>query len=192
VGGRTERPAAAPGPRDKGAPARRDHNTFDRGRRDHNTFDRGRRDHDTFDRGRRDHDTFDRGRRDHDTFDRGRRDHDTFDRGRGGEAIAAHILQTEGWSILERNYRGPRGEIDIIARQGDTIAFVEVKNWSAYDISELGVAISAGKARRIVETSKIFLFRNREYSSARVRYDVLLIREGRVARRIESAFTGET
>lgn len=113
-------------------------------------------------------------------------------KGRAGEAIAALLLQEEGWKILSRNYRGPRGEIDIIARRGEILAFVEVKNWSAFDAEELGVALSPEKTRRIVETSKIFLARNREYSSARVRYDLLLIREGRVARRIESAFTGET
>ena len=127
------------------------------------------------------------------TTARGRRDRDsTTARGREGEAIAALMLQSEGWSIVARNYRGPRGEIDIIAAKDETIAFVEVKNWSAFDAGELSAAISAGKAKRIIETSKIFLCRNREYSSARVRYDVLLLREGRIARRIESAFTGET
>ena len=114
------------------------------------------------------------------------------DRGRAGEAIAAFILQSEGWTILERNYRGPRGEIDIIALRGDTLAFIEVKNWSVFDAAELGVAISRKKATRIIETSKIFLSRNREYSDARLRFDVLLVREGRLIRRIESAFTGET
>lgn len=114
------------------------------------------------------------------------------DKGRRGEAQATLLLEAEGWTILARNYRGPRGEIDIIARRGDTVAFVEVKNWSAYDAGELERALSPGKARRIVETSKIFLSRNREYSSARLRYDVLLLREGRVARRVESAFTGES
>ncbi len=116
----------------------------------------------------------------------------TTGRGSLGEAVAAHILGTEGWTILERNYRGPRGEIDIIAAKGEVLAFVEVKNWSVFDAGELGVAISSRKARRIIETSKIFLSRNREYSDARLRYDVLLVREGRLIRRIESAFTGET
>lgn len=106
--------------------------------------------------------------------------------------MAAIILQKEGWTILERNYRGPRGEIDIIAFRGETIAFVEVKNWSVFGVAELGPSISKKKATRIIETSKIFLSRNREYSDARVRYDVLLLKEGRLARRIESAFTGET
>ena len=121
---------------------------------------------------------------------KGRRDLSA--KGRAGEAIAAFILESEGWTILERNYRGPHGEIDIIAAKPETIAFVEVKNWSVFDAGELGTAISARKTKRIIETSKIFLSRNREYSDARLRYDVLLIREGRIVRRIESAFTGET
>ena len=117
---------------------------------------------------------------------------DSTAKGRAGEAIAAFILESEGWTILERNYRGPRGEIDIIAAKADSVVFFEVKNWSVFDAGELATAISARKAKRIVETSKIFLSRNREYSDARLRYDVLLIKEGRIVRRIESAFTGET
>ena len=112
-------------------------------------------------------------------------------RGRVGEALAARDLEGRGWLILARNFRGKRGEIDIIAAKADTLAFVEVKNWSVFGAEDLEMAVSARKRRRIVETSKIFLSRNREYSSARVRYDVLLLREGVVARRIESAFTGE-
>jgi putative endonuclease len=112
-------------------------------------------------------------------------------RGREGEAVAARSLEEEGWAILARNFRGPRGEIDIIAARADTLAFVEVKNWSIFGAEDLEAALSSRKRRRIIETSKIFLSRNREYSSARVRYDVLLLREGLVARRIESAFTGD-
>jgi putative endonuclease len=111
--------------------------------------------------------------------------------GRRGEEFAASLLEGEGWKILARNYRAARGEVDIIALREGVLAFVEVKNWSVFDIEDLAVAISGRKRRRIVETSKIWLSRNREYSSARVRYDVLLLREGRLARRLESAFTGE-
>jgi len=111
--------------------------------------------------------------------------------GRRGEELAAKLLEGEGWRVLARNYRSARGEVDIIASREGVLAFVEVKNWSVFDIEDLAVAISARKRRRIVETSKIWLSRNREYSSARVRYDVLLLREGRLARRLESAFTGE-
>lgn len=112
-------------------------------------------------------------------------------KGRAGEAAAALVLEAEGYRLLARNFRGPAGEIDLVALRGDTIAFVEVKSWSALGLEDLADSIGARKRRRIVETSKIFLARNRQYSSMRARYDVLLMRDGIVARRIESAFTGD-
>jgi putative endonuclease len=114
------------------------------------------------------------------------------ERGRQGEDATASLLEAEGWRIVARNWRLRSGEIDIIAFKEGILAFVEVKNWSAFGADELEISISARKRRRIVETSQIFLSRNREYRSARVRYDVFLLRQGRVARRLESAFTGES
>jgi putative endonuclease len=108
-----------------------------------------------------------------------------------GVAEAAAYLEKESWLVLERNFRGRRGEIDLIARRGEILAFVEVKNWSSFGLSELEVALGPEKRKRIVETSKIFLNRHREYSSLRIRYDLILMRKGRVERHIESAFTGE-
>ena len=47
--------------------------------------------------------------------------------GQAGEALAADLLERSGYRILERNYRTKLGEIDIIARDGETLVFVEVK-----------------------------------------------------------------
>jgi putative endonuclease len=112
-------------------------------------------------------------------------------RGRAGEAAAASLLEAEGWSILARNYRGPRGEIDIVAAKDGLVAFVEVKAWKDLGAWELERSIGPKKRRRIVETAKIFLAQYREYSNARARFDIILLSDGREARRIESAFTGE-
>jgi putative endonuclease len=49
------------------------------------------------------------------------------DFGRAAEAAAAALLERNGWTILERNWRAGRREIDIVARRGGTVAFVEVK-----------------------------------------------------------------
>jgi len=111
--------------------------------------------------------------------------------GREGEAVAASSLESEGYDIIARNYRWARGEIDIVASREGVLAFVEVKAWSGLGSEALGQAIGAEKRRRIIETSKIFLARHREYNSWRVRYDVLLVRDGRVIERYESAFTGD-
>jgi putative endonuclease len=112
-------------------------------------------------------------------------------RGREGEAVAASFLESEGWTIVAKNFRWKGGEIDLAAERGDEIAFVEVKSWESYGPEELERAIGPDKRRRIVETSKIFLARNRQYSSRRVRFDVILVRGGGIAERYESAFTGE-
>jgi putative endonuclease len=113
------------------------------------------------------------------------------ERGRAGEALAASILEAKGWSILARNFRGRRGEIDLVAQKDGVLAFVEVKNWGGFGASELERAIGPAKRRRIVETAKIFLAQYREYSNARIRFDVLLLSGEGAVHRIESAFTGE-
>src|SRR5437764_14026680 len=51
--------------------------------------------------------------------------------GSAGEAAAAAELQAAGFEILQRNYRCPDGEVDLIAREGDVIVFVEVKTRSS-------------------------------------------------------------
>lgn len=67
------------------------------------------------------------------------------------------------------------GEIDIIALEGDTILFVEVKNWSRYGIDALEQGIDKKKQRRIIETAKYFLSQNREYRYMAVRFDIIFI-----------------
>ncbi len=93
--------------------------------------------------------------------------------------------------MLERNFRGRQGEIDLIVEKNDELAFVEVKNWSSFGASELETAVGPRKRQRIIETSKIFLNRNREYKWLHLRFDIVLLKDGQVERYIESAFTGE-
>jgi putative endonuclease len=111
--------------------------------------------------------------------------------GRAGEDAAAASLEGDGYSILARNFRWPGGEVDIVAEKGELLIFVEVKAWSGLGTDALADSIGPTKRRRIVETSKIFLARHREYSSRRVRYDVVFVRDGRALERYESAFTGD-
>ncbi len=108
--------------------------------------------------------------------------------GRQGEDRIASMLQSEGWSLLKRNYRAGRGEIDIIAERGDLIAFIEVKRWRAMGWSALEKALSADKIRRIIETSKIYLSTYRKYSSRRIRYDVIFLFRDGIPMRYEGAF----
>lgn len=95
--------------------------------------------------------------------------------GRAGEEQACSVLAGKNWEILGRNWRTRRGEIDIIARDGDTLVFVEVKTWPHGREADLELVIGAAKRKRMVETAKCFLDTHRQYSGMYVRFDVFLI-----------------
>jgi putative endonuclease len=77
--------------------------------------------------------------------------------------------------IIARNVSSRVGEIDLIALDGETIVFVEVKAWSQVGIEELGYAITKKKQRRIIETAKYFLASHREYNGMAVRFDAVFV-----------------
>lgn len=95
--------------------------------------------------------------------------------GRAGEEQACRVLAGKNWEILGRNWRTRRGEIDIIARDGDTLVFVEVKTWPHGQEADLELVIGVAKRKRMVETAKCFLDTHRQYNGMYVRFDVLLI-----------------
>lgn len=110
-------------------------------------------------------------------------------RGREGEAAVAAILVAEGWSILEKNFRSRRGEIDIIALKDGCLSFVEVKTWKRSAGFFLPDAIGDRKRSRIIETSKFFISRYRQYNWKKIRYDVFLLSpDGGERVRYEGAF----
>ena len=109
-------------------------------------------------------------------------------KGRDGEAAAVFFLEGKGMRILERNFRSRRGEVDIIALDGETIVFIEVKNWSVYGIDSLEQAINAKKQHKIIETSKYFLSLHRKYSYMAIRFDVILVSPMGITH-LASAFT---
>jgi putative endonuclease len=96
-------------------------------------------------------------------------------KGRQGEERAAKILEAKDMRIIARNFRSRAGEVDLIALDGQTIVFVEVKAWSACGYGELGYGIDKKKRRRIIETAKYFLSVHREYNCMAVRFDVVFI-----------------
>ncbi|MCY3782543.1 MAG: YraN family protein [Chloroflexi bacterium] len=70
--------------------------------------------------------------------------------GRWGEDLAARELRRRGYDVLERNQRVGRGEVDLVARQGETVVLVEVKTRRTGAFGEARHAISTAKARRLV------------------------------------------
>ncbi|MBA4305319.1 MAG: hypothetical protein C0429_01135 [Sphingopyxis sp.] len=76
-------------------------------------------------------------------------------RGRRGEAAAAWFLRFRGWRIVGERVKTPRGEVDLIARRGKTVAFVEVKMRSK--AGDLATAIDAYRLRRVAAAAEILL-----------------------------------
>ena len=99
----------------------------------------------------------------------------TRKKGTAGEQQAASLLENEGYTIIAKNYRSKRGEIDIVATYEESIVFIEVKSWQVYQLEDLAYVIGPEKRRRIIATSMVFLSKHREYSHYTVRYDVVFL-----------------
>ena len=106
-------------------------------------------------------------------------------RGRKGEWFAALWLRLQGWRVVARRVKTPRGEVDLIARRGRTVAFVEVK-WRATAI-ERDQAIDAYRLRRVAAAVEAIAHRYlRRGDNPRI--DVLLLAPGRWPRHIVNAW----
>ena len=105
--------------------------------------------------------------------------------GRRGEGLAALYLRVTGWRILARRVKTPRGEIDIVARRGRTLCFVEVKWRAARD--DLDIAVSTHRLRRVASAAEAMAARYAKAGDS-VRIDVLLLAPGCWPRRIENAW----
>lgn len=105
-------------------------------------------------------------------------------RGRRGETLAAWYLRLQGWRIIGQRVRTPRGEIDLVARRGRTVCFVEVK-WRR-DPRELDRAIDPWRLRRVEAAVEAVAARFARPGDD-IRIDVLLLSPGRWPRRIENA-----
>ena len=100
--------------------------------------------------------------------------------GRRAETLASLYLALRGYHILERRYKTRAGEIDLIAKRGDTIIFAEVK---ARATTDLAVEAVTPKARRRIERAgHTFLARNPRFADSGVRYDIIAVTGWRVNR----------
>ena len=95
--------------------------------------------------------------------------------GNSGEQKSCDYLLNHGFSIVERNYRTKDGEIDIIAKTGEILVFVEVKTLPSGNAETLLKELDTRKQKRIIKTSICFLTKYRQYSSNYIRYDVIVI-----------------
>ena len=106
-------------------------------------------------------------------------------RGRRGETRAAWWLRLKGWRIVGQRVKTPRGEIDLIARRGRTLAFFEVK-WRNR-AQDLDLAIDEYRLRRVAAAAEASAHRfARQGDDTRI--DVLLLAPGRFPRHITNAW----
>jgi len=93
--------------------------------------------------------------------------------GRRGEALAVWRLRLAGWRILARDWRSPVGEIDIIARRGKLVLFIEVK--ARGDVGRAGEAIGQRQQARIAGAAALYLARHPEHAACDARFDAMLV-----------------
>ncbi len=103
------------------------------------------------------------------------------------ETLATALLMCKGYRIIERRYVVTGGEIDIIARRGGTLAFVEVKARGTLDAA--ASAITETKRRRISRAARVWITRNPWSISETLRGDAIFIAPGRLPRHLASAYT---
>jgi len=96
-------------------------------------------------------------------------------KGLEGEDRATQYFIDKGYKILERRFRLGSGEVDIIVKRGDTVAFVEVKTWDALGMENLERSVSARKRGKIRETASCFLLSHPELGTCRVRFDLVFL-----------------
>jgi putative endonuclease len=105
--------------------------------------------------------------------------------GRRGERLAAWWLRLKGWRILDRRVKTKAGEIDLVAKRGKLVAFVEVK--ARRTAAELDYAIDARRLARVAAAAELLV---PVYAAAGedVRIDVILMAPGERPRHIENAW----
>ena len=106
-------------------------------------------------------------------------------RGRRGEQFAVWWLRLGGWSIIGQRLRVGAGEVDIVARRGSILAFVEVK-WRARS-EDLDFAIDSYRLRRVARAAQVLAHRFAGPNDT-LRIDVILLSPGRWPRRITNAW----
>jgi len=102
------------------------------------------------------------------------------------EFKARAFMRSKGYRILEKRFKTPHGEVDLIAKMGNTIVFVEVKLRKTKEAA--AEAISAKNKRRVRTAAELYLQKYPEYAECDVRFDALILAPGAWPEHIENAF----
>ncbi len=108
--------------------------------------------------------------------------------GRFAETIAAWLLRLRGYTILARRYATPVGEIDLVARRGDLVVFVEVKR-RAHVVDALGALMPRQQAR-IARAAAAFLQARPQLAACAIRFDLIAVTPWRLPRHLQDVWRG--
>jgi putative endonuclease len=107
--------------------------------------------------------------------------------GRSAEAACCWLLRLRGFRILARDVRTPVGEIDIVARRGRLVAFVEVKGRGSDDREVIGPR----QRRRIVRAASLFIAARPQLADLDLRFDLMVVGRWRWPRHVIDAWRPE-
>ena len=111
-------------------------------------------------------------------------------RGRRGELVATLLLIAKGYRILARRFRTPHGEIDIVARRRNLLAFIEVK--ARANLDDAAYAVTQRQQARIIDAAQAWLMAHPEHAEFEMRFDAMLIAPRRLPRHLLAAFDAST
>jgi len=112
---------------------------------------------------------------------------ESVETGKHGEDLAVQYLRGKGYMILERNYHSQQGEIDIIAKDGEFLVFVEVKNYSVRSFGSPLGAIRRSKRESIIHAARTYLYKN-NIRNINCRFDVIVINNMKNFELVKGAF----
>ena len=92
-----------------------------------------------------------------------------------GENAACDHLCQKGMQMLERRFRSPVGEVDLIMLDGSVLVFVEVKSRQRSTCMQTQYSITPLKQRRLAETARYYLARHPEHGARVMRFDAVLV-----------------
>jgi putative endonuclease len=113
-----------------------------------------------------------------------------FRTGLSAESRAAAFLMAKGYRILAKRFRTPDGEIDLVARRRNLVAFVEVKARATLD--DAAYAVTPRQQARIIDAAQAWLMAHPEHANFELRFDAMLIAPRHLPRHLLAAFDAST
>jgi putative endonuclease len=110
-------------------------------------------------------------------------------RGREAETQAALFLQRRGYKILERNFSVRGGEIDLVAREGKTLCFVEVKSRRSSAFGHPAEAVNWKKQQRLIRAAQVYLLAHAGAAQPACRFDIVSICADEEPQLLRNAFS---